>query len=95
MFFDLRQDLFEKKASVLIAEGIVFEASIASTLLRGSDWRNDPWVDENAKCDGHVSLMNQIIEDGRGAKLTIGSKVVAAVLKNHDAGWGQGIILSG
>ena len=69
---DFRKNLFQQEPRVLIRQRVVFEAAIGSAAVRSAG------LDEDADGDRHVSLRDQIVEDGRHVVLRPG-----AVLKDH------------
>ena len=81
----LRQDFFEQKTGVLVAERIVLEAAIAARFLARLRRGNLAGIDKEADGHGHFLLRDEIVEHNRRAELTVGVRVIAAVLKDHHA----------
>ena len=91
----MRQQFQLHKPSVLIAECVVFEASIAaSPAIFRLPVSVMAWVNENTDRDGQIARMNQVVEDNGSSNLTIFALVGVSILKNHDTGRLHAIVLS-
>jgi hypothetical protein len=94
-FADFGEDLFDEKAGVLTAEGVIFEAAVFAgflPFLRGGD---DAGIDEDADGHGDVAGMDEIVEHGGGAEGSVGLDKSAAVEADEDAGRFGPVILGG
>ena len=55
--------------------------------------RKNARVDENPDRHGHLTLVDEVVEDNRGAKVSIFLHVRLPVLKHHDASWLGRVVL--
>ncbi len=84
---DFGENFVEEEARVLIAEGIVFEASIGdSPRALGCGCSGVvTWIDEDADGGWHVTLVDELVKDGWHAPGSGGLHVVVPVLEDHDS----------
>ena len=82
-FAQTGQRFLNQEPCVLIAKRVIFEAAVAPPLLIGLSSRDVAGIQEDANRDGHLFLVNQIVEHNRCSKLSVRFGVVAAVLKDH------------
>lgn len=95
---DLGKQLLDDEASVLIGEGVVFEATIGGSRLPSrlfrQRFREVSWVNEDPDGDGHLALMDQVVHHDGCAKVALRIDIGMSILKHHD-GSGLGTIVLG
>src|SRR5262249_39682756 len=81
----LGEDLFQEEPRVLVAQGVVLEATVGfrflSRVLRGKD----AGVDENSDRDRDLSLVDEVVEDDGDSEIAVLLDIRLPVLKDHDA----------
>ncbi len=87
-FGDFRQQFFQQKTDIIIAEAIVFVTSIETIQGIGRKRFDASMHDEDANGNRHFLTVDQIVENDR-------CFVLNAVLKYHQAGGFGGVILLG
>ena len=97
VLFDFGQNFVEQKFRVVIAERIVFDASVFGFRLPtgffGQFLFVVPGVNEHADRDRKLFTMNQVVENDRNAVVAILADVGMTVLKNHQSCWFGFVIL--
>ena len=88
------QQLFNDEPGVLIAERVVLKAAVARTprVLRQCVAAM-AGIDEQPDRDGHVALVNQVVEDDGNAMLAGFVGVCMAVLEDHQTRWLDSVVL--
>ena len=78
-----RQNLFQQKPDVLIAERIIFETAVADRPRAGRHGWEAAGINENSNGDRQPPLMNQVIKDNGNPRVAGLADVAAPVLEDH------------
>lgn len=92
---DFGENFVYDKTGVGVGEGVVFHGAVATGFFAFFFRGVFTGVDEDADGDGHFAFVDEVIEYGGGAEVAGEADVAAAVLEDHDASGGIGIVLSG
>jgi hypothetical protein len=77
------QDLFGEKARIAPGHRVVFVAAIEARLLGCASRRKYSGIDEDADRNGHFALVDEIVEDDRGSRVTCFIDESPSILKDH------------
>ena len=94
-FAHFGQDLFGEKARVPSGHRVVFIAAVKARLLGCASRRKYSGIDENADRNGHFALVNEIVEDDWGSRVTCFIDESPAILKDHYRRGFRRVILRG